>query len=201
MLATDPIPDLGPWSKTFLFAYNVTPKETWVAVIFTAADKKNQQKDCWNGDLLLGCKILQLWLPLSFGSCQDFLLHVVNELASQGLVSSQRVLSFDSDMLTRVGNMAASTTTELEAFMERFKHKKYSARLAPRFWSSEGPQADFRCFNVRQDCHSAGSISGTLWWLYCRLQDWSNHWPFYDQPAVLVLEGRAPFKFGHHQWD
>ena len=132
MLATDPIPDLGPWSKTFLFAYNVTLKETWVAVIFAAAEKKNQQKDCWNGDLLLGCKILQLWLPLSFGSCQDF-LHVVNELASQGLVSSQRVLSFDSDMLTRVGNMAASTTTELEAFMERFKHKKYSARLAPRF--------------------------------------------------------------------
>ena len=69
---------------------------------------------------------------------------MVNELASQGLVSSQRVLSFDSDMLTRVGNMAASTTTELEAFVERFKHKKYSARLAPRFWSLEGPQADFR---------------------------------------------------------
>ena len=46
MLATDPIPDLGPWSKTFLFAYNVTLKETWVAVIFTAADEENQQKDC-----------------------------------------------------------------------------------------------------------------------------------------------------------
>ena len=42
--------------------------------------------------------------------------------------------------------------TELEAFKERFKHKKYSARLAPRFWSLEGPQADFRRFNVQQDC-------------------------------------------------
>nr|POF08305.1 hypothetical protein CFP56_69612 [Quercus suber] len=54
-------------------------------------------------------------------------------------------------MLTRVGNMAASTMTELEAFMERFEHKKYSARLAPRFWSLEGPQADFRRFNLQQD--------------------------------------------------
>nr|POF09743.1 hypothetical protein CFP56_21381 [Quercus suber] len=64
----------------------------------------------------------------------------------------QRVLSFDSDMSTRVGNMATSTMTELEAFIERFEHKKYSARLAPRFWSLEGPQADFRRFNVQQDC-------------------------------------------------
>ena len=55
-------------------------------------------------------------------------------------------------MLMRVGNMAASTMTELEAFMERFEHKKYSARLAPRFWSLEGPQADFHRFNVQQDC-------------------------------------------------
>ena len=45
-----------------------------------------------------------------------------------------------------------STMTELEAFMERFKHKKYSARLAPRFWSLEGPQADILWFNVQQDC-------------------------------------------------
>ena len=51
-------------------------------------------------------------------------------------------------MLTQVGNMAASTMTEPEAFMD----KKYSARLAPRFWSLEGPQADFCRFSVQQDC-------------------------------------------------
>ncbi|KAK7848350.1 hypothetical protein CFP56_005121 [Quercus suber] len=70
---------------------------------------------------------------------------------TQGLASSERDLSFDSNMLMRVGNMAESTMTKLEAFMERFEHKKYSAGHAPRFWSLEGPQADFRRFNVQQD--------------------------------------------------
>ena len=100
-------------------------------------------------------------LPLFCSTAHQDCLDVAAR--TQGLASSERVLSFDSDMLTRVGNIAASTMTELEAFMERFDHKKYSARLAPWFWSLEGPQADFRLFSVQQDYHSAGSISGTLW--------------------------------------